>query len=209
MSEEILEDVALHVRAELAEVDRVELVDHLLEHVRIDDLQHRVAEVLGDLRLVLHERGHVGEDLVADEVAQVVAASEAPLGPTVALGLPGEETHPAAGAETASELAGRLFLVEELQVDEVGDLLDVGDGIRDPARPEDVGDPGELAPQTLVHRVLVSSRCRKRRRSAHRRPFGVPLPRTARSPCRRHRGSRGAARRGRRGGRVRWRCRGS
>lgn len=105
MGEEILEDIALHVRAELAEVARVELVDHLLERVRIDDLQHRIAKVIGDLRLVLHERGHVGEDLVTDEVAQGVAALESPLGPAEAIGLLGKQTRPVAGAEAVG--AGR------------------------------------------------------------------------------------------------------
>jgi hypothetical protein len=51
--QQVLEDVALDVGAELAEFEAVELVDDLLEHVGIDDLQHRVAEVVRDLGLVL------------------------------------------------------------------------------------------------------------------------------------------------------------
>jgi hypothetical protein len=70
MHKQVFEDVALHVRAELAEFEAVEFVDDLLEHVGIDDFQHRIAEVLGHLRLVLGERGHVGKNLIADEVAQ-------------------------------------------------------------------------------------------------------------------------------------------
>ena len=160
VSEEILEDIALHVRAELPEVDRVELVDHLLQHIGIGDLQHRIAEVLGDLRLVLHERRHVSEDFVTDEIAQVVAAPEAPLGPPEPFGLLGEQacTLPPAPRRPL-ELPRRLLLVEELEVDEVRDLLDVGDRVGHPTGPQDVGDPVELAAQDFDPSFLVSSRC--------------------------------------------------
>ena len=91
VGQQVLEDVALDVRAELSKLDAVDLVDHLLEHVRVDDFQHGVAEVLGDLRLLFDQRGHVRKDFVAHEVAQVRATLEAPLGPAVALGLLREE----------------------------------------------------------------------------------------------------------------------
>ena len=90
MGEQVLEDVALYIWAEFLEVDGVELVDDLLQDVRVDDLQNGVAEVLGDLRLVLHERRHVGKDLVAHKVAQLIPALEAPLRPAIALGLLGK-----------------------------------------------------------------------------------------------------------------------
>ena len=187
MSEEILEDVALHVRAELPEVDRVELVDHLLQHVGIDDLQHRVAEVLGDLGLVLHERRHVGEHLVPDEVAQVVAAPETPLGPPKTFGLLGKQAHASARTEPPLELSHRLLLVEELEVDQVGDLLDVGDRVGHPACPEDVGDPVELAAKTLVHlslQLATSKTPEFRSSTTSRRPrspnSSIPLPAASR-----------------------------
>ena len=44
---------------------------------------------LRHLRIVLDQRRHVREDLVADEVAQVLSALETPLGPAEALGLRG------------------------------------------------------------------------------------------------------------------------
>ena len=157
MGEQVFEDVALDVGPELAKVDGVEHVDHLLEHVRIDDLEHGVAKVLCHLRIVLDQRRHVREDLVADEVAQILSALEAPLGPAEALGLGGEEEGAVPGAEPALELAGGFLLVEEFQVDEVGDLLDVGDGIGHATGPQDVGDLVELAPQCLVHPVPFSS----------------------------------------------------
>ena len=141
MGEQILEDVALDVGAEPVEVNLVEFVDHLFQHVRIDNFKHRVAKVIGHLRLVLDQRRHIGKDLVADEVAQPIAAFEAPPGPAEALSLVREEACVVAAGESAPEFTGGLFLVEELQVDEVGDLFDVGDGVRHPSRPEDVGDP--------------------------------------------------------------------
>ena len=126
MREKVLEDVALDVRPELLELDAVEFVDHLLEHVGIGDLQHRVAEVASYLRLVLDQRRHVGEDLVAHEIAQVVPALEPPLAPAVTLSLKREETRAVASRKPRPQLAVGLFFIEQLEVDEIRDLLDVG-----------------------------------------------------------------------------------
>ena len=55
VSEEIFEDIALNVRPEPSEFDRIDFIDHLLEHIRIDDFENRVPEIFGDLRLLLHQ----------------------------------------------------------------------------------------------------------------------------------------------------------
>ena len=50
---QVFEDVTLHIRAELAEFESVQLVDHLLEHVGVDDFQDCVAEIFGYLGFIL------------------------------------------------------------------------------------------------------------------------------------------------------------
>jgi hypothetical protein len=163
MGEQILEDVALDVGAELAEVEAIQFVHDLLEDVGVRDLQDGVAEILGELRLFFDERGHVGEDLVADEVPQLLATLESPLRPPVPLGLLGEEQPAvpvafAAGQPGAEFTIGFLF-IQQLEVDEVGDLLDVGDRIGDAPGPEDIGDAVELSAKVLVHVLYTSRRC--------------------------------------------------
>ena len=69
-----------------------------------------------------------------------------------------EEPHTVPSTEPTLEFASGFLLVEELQIDEIGDLLDIGDGVRDPSSPEDVGYPVELTAQSLVHRVPPSTR---------------------------------------------------
>ncbi len=131
MHQQIFEYVTLHVRTELAEFEAVEFVDDLLEYVGIDDLQHGIAEVLGHLGLVLGQRGHIRKDFVADEVAQFRAALEAPVAPAITFRLRRvEQLGVATGtAEAGAQFAVRLLFVEQLEEDEVGNLLDVGDRV--------------------------------------------------------------------------------
>ena len=85
------------------------------------------------------------EDLVADEVEHLAAGLEAPLRPAVALRLGGEERGAVEGdAEQLGLGALVLRLVEELQIEQVGELLDVGDGIGQAAGPHGVSDLVEL-----------------------------------------------------------------
>jgi hypothetical protein len=117
----------------------------LLEHVGINDLEHGVAEILGDLRLLLHQRSHVGKNLVAHEIAQVCTASETPLGPAETFGLFGvEQSAVTVGLfshEPLFKFAAGFLLVEQLEVNQIRNLLDIGNRIGHTAGPEDVGDP--------------------------------------------------------------------
>ena len=159
VGQQVLEDVALDVGAEFGEVDAVDFVHHLLEHVGVNDLEHGVTEILGDLRLLLHQRSHVGKHMVAYEVAKHRAALETPLGPTETLGLFGIEPFAVAvgllADEPLFEFAAGFLLVEQLKVNQIRNLLDIGNRIGDTAGPKDVGDPVQFSAQILVHRCSL------------------------------------------------------
>jgi hypothetical protein len=74
-----------------------------------------------------------------------------PTGPAEPIGLGWEEPPITSGAETTLELADRLLLVQKFQIDEVRDLLNLGDRIGYAACPQNVRDPIELSSQGLVH----------------------------------------------------------
>ena len=97
--------------------------------------------------------------MVAHEIAQTGTALEAPLGPAETLGLFGVEQFAIAVGLLAHEprlkFATGFLLVEQLEVDEIRNLLDIGNRIGDTASPKDVGDPVKLSTQVLIHRCSL------------------------------------------------------
>jgi hypothetical protein len=122
--------------------------------VRLLELEARIGEEGGDSRCLADEGGHVGKDFVADEIEQVATGFETPLGPAVAFRLCGEKGRAVESDAEQFGLGVLVFhLVEEFQIEQVGKLLDVGDGIGQAAGPHGIGDLVELVTDVGSHEV--------------------------------------------------------
>src|SRR5690242_13477078 len=58
-------------------------------------------------------------------------------------------------AETGAQFSVGLLLIQELQEDQVGNLLDVGDRVGYPTSPEYVSNMVELAAKLMIHFVVL------------------------------------------------------
>jgi hypothetical protein len=71
--------------------------------------------------------------------------------------LSGKESLAVSADEFAVKLTVGFLFIEELQVNEIGNLLDVGHGVGYPACPQDVGDAVEFFADGLVHGKFLDS----------------------------------------------------
>ena len=163
LRQHVLVDVALGVA--VAHVELVELVDDLGEQRRARDLEAGIAHVARIGRAVAVERAEEREDVLVDDAEHLARLEMLEARPAqvlvglAALVLALREDAPLHRLAERGGLAllQLLHLVEALDEDQVGDLLDHLERIGEPARPEVVPDAVDLVAQfTRQHSRLAS-----------------------------------------------------
>ncbi len=166
LAEHVFVDVALGVAA--AHVELVELVDHLGEEGGARHLEPRVAHVARIGRTVTAQRAQEREDVLVDDAEHLARLEILELRPAqvlvvlAALVLAFGEDAPLHWRAERGRLALLQFLhlVEALDENEIGDLLDHLQRVCEPARPEIVPDAVDLVAQFPCQHAMRPCRAR-------------------------------------------------